>query len=346
MLDIIKLIPIFTQIHYTMPNDSIPTLIRFSGIDYSNRIRPVLSDLEGIVSVDGKPDLYNWKNGVSFDFTEMVSGPEVPKGVLGTIWAGLDNYFVCSKEKNGIAYFIDDLPQKKIAESFKRADVLIFSGHHYGSDYNSDPEKCYKAPGLTSSTTFKVPVAGCGYFCAPAFDLGTLWSEMKKDKTTFGNVKIVISLSCNFIRENVFPLFKNLFPNAVILGYHGYAPAENEDERFLVKFLKDASWDTVVELNKLADDASDDEKKPLTSKMIQYFCQLWHDSLPDSRYNSEPGYFYVENGAEKGAYYSKAAHDKAIPLGQSPQEFKSRVTRFKDFDLKAKMEELAKNNKA
>ena len=166
-----------------MINDSIPTTIRFYGIDYSNRIRPVLSDLEGITSVDGKPDFFNWKKGTSYDLTELISGPADPKGALGTIWAGLDKYLVCSKEKNGIAYFIDDMQQKKIAESFKQADVLFFSGHHYGSDYNSDPEKCYKAPGLTSSTIFKIPVAGCGYFCAPAFDLGTLWSEMKKDKT-------------------------------------------------------------------------------------------------------------------------------------------------------------------
>lgn len=320
----------FYKNYCLMPNDSELNLIRISGMDYSNRIRLLLKD---------KKD--------SYDLTDLLTEQEDPNQLLGRIGIGLDKYLVCSKEDGGIAYFMNEDQQKKIVESFKKADVLFFSGHHFGSDYNPDQEKRYEAPGLTSALTFKLMVPGSGYFFSPAFDLGTLLREDSKGKgekkNVFDNVKVVISVSCNFIRENVLPLFKNLFPNAVILGYHGNAPLGTNDDNLLENFFNKVSWDTVSAIKKLSSDASDEDKKQLRSKMKQYFCKLWVESLEGSNYLSEPGYFFVEDGTEKGVYFT--SKDKEAKLDASPKEFKSRVTMYKGFDLKGEMEKLAKTNK-
>jgi len=82
-------------------------------------------------------------------------------------------------------------------ESFKKSDILFFSGHQYAQ---------YKEPGTFTNDTSDA-----------CFNIGMLSKENKR-------VKLVVSTSCATICKDVARIWRNKFPDALILGYRFSAP--------------------------------------------------------------------------------------------------------------------------
>ena len=82
-------------------------------------------------------------------------------------------------------------------ESFKKSDILFFSGHQYAQ---------YKEPGTFTNDTSD-----------SCFNIGMLSKENKR-------VKLVVSTSCATLCKDVAKIWRNKFPDALILGYRFSAP--------------------------------------------------------------------------------------------------------------------------
>jgi hypothetical protein len=90
----------------------------------------------------------------------------------------------------------ESMTAAEIADVYKRADVLFFTGHQFAQ---------YRLPGVWGSSNF------------PDFDIARLPGP-------FPNVKLMVSTSCATMCKEAAEVFKTLFPNATILGYKGSAP--------------------------------------------------------------------------------------------------------------------------
>jgi hypothetical protein len=83
------------------------------------------------------------------------------------------------------------------AKMFEQADVLFFSGHQYAQ---------YHAPGVFTNEN-----------STSCFNIGAI-------KKNLSNVKLVVSTGCATICKDTAAIFKDKFPNAMVLGYRLSAP--------------------------------------------------------------------------------------------------------------------------
>lgn len=84
-------------------------------------------------------------------------------------------------------------------ESFKKSDILFFSGHQYAQ---------YKEPGNFTDDS-----------STSCFNIGMLSKENKR-------VKLIVSTSCATICKDVAKIWRSKFPDALILGYRYSAPID------------------------------------------------------------------------------------------------------------------------
>jgi hypothetical protein len=118
----------------------------------------------------------------------------LPSGRIGQYHAKL-GFEVAADHKPAKAQS-ESLTAAAIADVYKRADVLFFTGHQFAQ---------YNLPGVWGSSNY------------PDFDISRLPGP-------FPNVKLMVSTSCATLCKEAAAVFKALFPNATILGYKGSAP--------------------------------------------------------------------------------------------------------------------------
>jgi len=283
-----------------MPENS-PKTIKISGIDYTNRLRRLFGSGKDLLNLAHDGDLYDYpvkkKNAedpgkVILDLSLLYADTPEDRKDLGRL-ASIDGSIIM-QEGGYIPYFTREELMPRVAKRFRQADVLFFSGHHYGSDYYKDDSHNYYSPGLTSRLTFTKTAVKSQYECAPAFDLNSLYFS----EGPFTNVKLIVFIACNSLRENILRMYQELFPNAVVLGYHAQAPLGYSDDRLLRKFLRALPWYDKLSgfRGLLATDASAKEVKQM---LIAAWTKAIHAS--NSRW-SQPGYYREINGIWIGNY--------------------------------------------
>lgn len=158
---------------------------------------------------------------------------------------------------------------KNIQTKFKNADVLFFSGHHYGDNY----DHYYCEPGFMHG--------GSVSEIYPSFWLQGLFTSCGDscDKPmVYEKVKLVIAVGCKYIRRNMFCLYKRLFPNAVVVGYHCSAPLDDADQSMIIQFFEKMKWRLLFDENQY--------KKEIVRK--------WKSVVEknETLVNCKPGYYY------------------------------------------------------
>lgn len=283
-----------------MPENS-PKTIKISGLDYTNRLRRLFGQGKDMLNLAHDGDLYDYpvkkKNAedpgkVILDLSLLYADTPEDRKDLGRM--ACINGNIVMQEGDYIPLFTQEERMSRVAKRFRQADVLFFSGHHYGSNYYKDESHNYYSPGLSSRLTFTDTSVKSRFQCAPAFDLNSLYLS----GGPFTNVKLIVYISCNTLRENILWLYQDLFPNAVVLGYHGRAPLGCSDDRLLRKFLRALPWYDKLSgfRGLLATDASAKEVKQM---LIAAWTKAIHAS--NSR-RSQPGYFREINGIWVGSY--------------------------------------------
>ena len=279
-----------------MGQESIKT-IKIAGLDYSNRLRRLFG--KSILNLAHDGDLYyplkkkkSEDNGeVIIDLSLLYADTQKDREDLGRMGCGRKGGFLTM----GGSMTVFSIKEKiqVVADRFREADVLFISGHHYGSDYYKDESHNYYSPGLTSRLHFSPTTPKTKFEFAPAFDLNSLylWGG------PFPNVKLIVFICCNSLRENILPLYQDLFPNAVVLGYHAQAPLGTSDDRLLRKFLRALPW-TMKDgfRGLLSPDASD---KDIKHMLIAAWIKAIYAS--NTRW-SQPGYYREINGIWLGDY--------------------------------------------
>lgn len=170
----------------------------------------------------------------------------------------------------------------KIQSKFKEADVLFFSGHHYGDNFHED----YCKPGLLNDgfgETKKWAASFSLQSLFPLLDSNEYPSDCEYN--VYNKVKLIVAVGCKYIRRNMFCLYKRLFPNAVVVGYHLSGPDCDNDHKLIKEFFDGMDWHCL-----LNDSGNDDYKDKIV--------KAWKDAVNKTWKNSKrwkPGYYYSKN---------------------------------------------------
>lgn len=181
----------------------------------------------------------------------------------------------------------------RAAEPFQRADVLVFSGHHYG-DYIT------KAKGLKNKK--ETVRRQTGVMTAWRADH---WLDVRKisspQSNHFDNVKLVMSTGCATLCRQAIEEWRSVFPNAVVFGYRKKSPKMSGN---LLKALRLPS-DLILE-----------EDMPKVLQSWRAAIDASKDFLKKFPY-SDPGYYDPKTGKvhyyRGGSWFSVDGTDKSNP---------------------------------
>lgn len=202
-----------------------------------------------------------------------------------------------------------------IQSKFKDADILFISGHHYGDNFHKD----YCMPGFTHGDCYPSEGDdGCfgpinSSWFGPSFSFQSLLTVVKKNDDSlnleynvYDKVKLIVAVGCKYIRRNMFCLYKRLFPNAVIVGYHCSGPSGDSDNKLLRTFFKNMDWQVFSDASFAENAANLNYKETIV--------RIWKESVEKTWavhkcQLAKPGYYYskeqCENEIELSKYYGK-----------------------------------------
>lgn len=258
---------------------------------------------------------------IVFDTSSLIQvkykNTEELKRILGVSNIGIDSYCVNISKKN----LID------IQSKFKKADVLFFSGHHYADNFHED----YCMPGLLNNGFYNDREK-----LTASFSLQSLFPVLDQEENfgnaeynVYDNVKLVVSVGCKNIRRNMFCLYKRLFPNAVVLGYHCSGPAGDKDAPLIKDFFDRMNWNCL-----LKDSCSENYKKEIVKAWKEAVEKTW-----DICKKSKPGYYYTTDEdehkfkVELNKYYGKIIEkDFSFKEGKSIIKYTLEKTVLENFE--------------
>ena len=257
---------------------------------------------------------------VVFDTSSVIQvkykNMEEIKKILGMSDDEIDSYCVNISKKILIG----------IQSKFKKADVLFFSGHHYGDNHHKD----YCMPGLLNDGYSDVKTL------AASFSLQSLFPVLDQEENfdnaeynVYDNVKIIVTVGCKYIRRNMFCLYKKLFPNAVVLGYHCSGPDKDQDAPLIKDFFDQMNWRCL-----LKESFSENYKKEIVNAWKAAVEKTWEKCK-----KAKPGYYYTTDENENtfevelNKYYGgKIENDYSIKEGKFTISFTTERTVPENFE--------------